>query len=124
MATTREDVMYPHPVSNDTELDMEVGRVAEEQKRTTGQSADAAQIKAQVLANGFKPSVAENLTMEEDMRRGHLDTLKAKKADIENLQEARDREGERLDDQVSRVDEQLSAVESAVETDTKNAKKK
>jgi len=62
------------PASNDTELDIEVAKIAEEQKRTTGQSEDTASIKARLLAEGFKRTVVTPESVEDDMRSAHEST--------------------------------------------------
>jgi hypothetical protein len=86
-ASTRADVNldknspFTLPASNDTELDIEVAKVAEQQKRETGQSEDSAQIKSRLMGEGFKHDAKVPASVEEDMRETHKDTETAKEAE-------------------------------------------
>jgi hypothetical protein len=94
---TRDDLNNAFgPASNDTELDIEVGRIATEQKETTGQSEDAATIKGRVLAEGFDREVYKPESTEEDMRLGHESSVAAYEEDRNNRVEAAQAEADRV----------------------------
>ncbi len=113
MATTRDDIedntsstdeMYNRPVSNDTLVDIEVGKEAERQKAETGQSEEIHHIKARLQSEGNE-NIKEPKSMEEDMRMGHEDTVIARKQDAENMLNARQFETDRLTAQVEAANE-------------------
>jgi hypothetical protein len=111
-ATTREDInlnaadsgsMYPQVASNDTELDIEVGKVATEQKRETGSSEDAAAIKARLVGEGFKKNVVKPESVSEDMRLGHEDTLVAQASEKEMEADVKSKEADKAASELSEV---------------------